>query len=134
REAEAHAMNAIDQMQESGLDWAQVRPLLDDAMHTLNAQDGEAVLLRHFERRSYAEIGSVLGLTEDGARMRVNRALGKLHEALAKRGVTSTALALAGLLSNNAVGGTPAHLTAKVASAAMKEATGAGGLLKFLGS
>lgn len=86
REEEAHAMNAIHPTPEPEADWAQIRPLLDDAMHTLNAQDCEAVLLRHFERCSYAEIGSRFGMTEDGARMRVNRALEKLRGALAKRG------------------------------------------------
>lgn len=134
REAEAHAMNAIDESRESAPDWARIRPLLDDAMHTLPAQDREAVLLRHFERRSYAEIGGVLGLSEDSARMRVNRALEKLHETLARRGVTSTALALAGLLGSNAAGAAPAHLTAKVARGAMTGMAGSHGLFKLLAS
>jgi hypothetical protein len=34
-----------------------------------------AVLLRHFEQRSLAEIGARLGLSENAARMRVDRAL-----------------------------------------------------------
>jgi RNA polymerase sigma factor (sigma-70 family) len=131
REEEAHAMNAIHTTPETEPDWAQIRPLLDDAMHTLDDQDREAVLLRHFERCSYAEIGSRFGLTEDTARMRVNRALEKLHDALAKRGVTSTAMALAGLLAGNAVGAAPAHLAGKTANVAMTGA-GAGGLSVLL--
>jgi RNA polymerase sigma factor (sigma-70 family) len=107
REQEAHAMNAIFNTTESEPDWSQIRPLLDEAMHTLDADDREAVLMRHFENRSYAEIGASFGLTENAARMRVERALGKLHGALAKHGVTSTAMALAGLLTANAVGAAP---------------------------
>ena len=67
----------------------------------------EAVLLHHFEQRcSYAEIGFPFWPeSEDAApHGKVNRALEKLHDTLRqKRGVTSTALALAGLLAGNAV-------------------------------
>src|SRR6185369_12855751 len=95
-------------------DWTQLRPLLDDAMHTLDDEDREAVLLRHFENRSYAEIGAVLGLKENSARMRVERALDKLQAALVRRGMASTAAVLGGLLAAHAVGVAPADLTAKV--------------------
>lgn len=134
RDAEAHAMNAIHPTPESEPDWAQIRPLLDDAMHTLDGQDRKAVLLRHFERCSYAEIGSRFGLTEDAVRMRVNRALEKLHDTLAKRGVTSTSLALAGLLASNAVRAAPAHLAGRIARMAKSGTAGANGLSVLLTS
>ncbi len=134
REKEAHAMSAVDPTPESEPDWAQIRPLLDDAMRSLDAQDCQAVLLRHFERCSYSEIGSSLGLAEDAARMRVNRALEKLHDILAKRGVTSTSLALAGLLAGNAVGAAPAHLAARITNAATTGTTGANGPASLLTS
>lgn len=119
REQEAHAMNSILNYPETEPDWSQIRPLLDEAMHTLDANDREAVLLRHFERRSYSDIGVQLGLNENAARMRVDRALGKLHAILAKRGVTSTALVLAGLLTAHAVGTAPIQLATRVAQAAI---------------
>src|SRR5665213_2223406 len=75
-------------------DWEKLRPTLDDAMHELKETDREAVLLRYFENRSFAEVGAKLGLNENAARMRVERALEKLHAHLTKRGVT-TAAALA---------------------------------------
>lgn len=78
REAEAYAMNAIHSTPELEADWDQIRPVLDDAMHVLSDQDREAVLLRHFEGCSYAEIGLRFGLAEDAARMRINRAPTKL--------------------------------------------------------
>ncbi len=126
REQEAHAMNSILNYPEPEPDWGRIRPLLDEAMHALDADDREAVLLRHFERCSYADIGVRLGLNENTARMRVDRALGKLHAALAKRGVTSTALVLAGLLTAHAVGTAPIQLAAKVAQTAIT-ASAAGG-------
>lgn len=136
REKAAHAMNAIHPTPESESepDWSQIRPLLDDAMHELDAEACQAVLLRHFERCSYAEIAGRLGLTEDSARMRVNRALEKLHETLAKRGVTSTAVALAALLTRNAVGAVPAYLPGKTARAAIARAGVAGSQGTFLTS
>jgi RNA polymerase sigma factor (sigma-70 family) len=131
REQEAHAMNSILNYPEPQPDWGQIRPLLDEAMHTLDADDREAVLMRHFERCSYADIGARLGLNENTARMRVDRALGKLHAALMKRGVTSTALVLAGLLTANAVGTAPIQLATKVARTALT-ASAAGGASLFI--
>ena len=132
REQEAHAMNAILQSHDPEPDWTQVRPLLDEAMHTLDEPDREAVLLRHFEGRSYAEIGNQLGLTEGAARMRVERSLDKLQAALAKHGVTSTAVALAALLAVNAAAAAPATLAASVARTALAGAAAGGGLLMVL--
>jgi RNA polymerase sigma factor (sigma-70 family) len=126
REQEAHAMNSILNSPEAEPDWSQIHPLLDEAMHMLDANDREAVLLRHFERRSYSEIGAQFGLNENAARMKVDRALGKLHAALAKRGVTSTALVLAGLLTAHSVGAAPVQLATKVASAALAGSTAGG--------
>jgi RNA polymerase sigma factor (sigma-70 family) len=119
REQEAHAMNSILNRPEPEPDWGQIRPLLDEAMHTLDDGDREAVLMRHFEHRSYSDIGARFGMNENAARMRVDRALGKLHATLTKRGVTSTALVLAGLLAANAVGAAPAQLVSKVVRASV---------------
>ena len=132
REQEAHTMNVIFNPTEPEPDWVQIRPLLDEAMHTLDDEDRQAVLMRHFENRTYAEIGANFGLTENAARMRVERALEKLQGTLTKHGVSSTAMALAGLLTANAVGAAPAHLTAKVISAALTGAATVGGVSVLL--
>src|SRR6185437_2903765 len=58
REQEAHAMNSILNRPEPEPDWGQIRPMLDEAMHALDDNDREAVLMRHFERRSYSDIGA----------------------------------------------------------------------------
>ena len=70
-------------------DWGRLRPVIDDALHALSELDREAVLLRFFQGRAFAEIGAALRLTEEAARKRVERALDKMAGALAKRGVTS---------------------------------------------
>jgi len=57
----------------------QIAPLLDAALSKLNELDRTAVVLRFLQAASFAEIGSNLGCTEEAARKRVNRALGKLR-------------------------------------------------------
>ena len=93
------------------LDWERLRPLLDAAMHELKEVDREAVLLRYFENSQFNEVGAKLGLNENAARMRVERALQKLREILAERGIT-TATQLGSVISANAIQTAPANLAA----------------------
>jgi RNA polymerase sigma factor (sigma-70 family) len=114
------------------LDWEKIRPTLDDAMHELNETDREAVLLRYFENRQFVQVGAKLGLNENAARMRVERALEKLRGAFAKRGVT-TATALASVISANAIQIAPANLAATLTAASIATAgTGTFTLLKIM--
>lgn len=117
----------------AAVDWERLRPLLDEAVDALSPADREAVLLRFFARRPFAEIGRQLGLTENAARMRVERALGKLRSVLARRGVTSTALALAVVLSQNTAAAAPPEVVA-AATAAGLAAAPAGFLSSFFGA
>ncbi len=113
-------------------DWETLRPALDAAMHELKEADREAVLLRYFENRPFAEVGAKLGLNENAARMRVERALEKLRTAFARRGVAATA-ALASVLSANAVPLAPAGLAATLTTASLVSAgTGTFTLLKIM--
>jgi RNA polymerase sigma factor (sigma-70 family) len=113
-------------------DWEKLRPMLDAAMHELKETDREAILLRYFENRQFAEVGAKLGLNENAARMRVERALEKLRGTLTKRGVT-TATALASVISANAVQIAPANLAATLTAASIVTAgTGTFTLLKIM--
>jgi len=106
REQTALSMNPADSTPGPEPDWNRLRPLLDEAMHALSDDDREAVLLRCFERRAYSEIGMRLGVAENAARMRVERALDRLGGFLAQRGITSTAAGLALVLETHAVAAT----------------------------
>jgi RNA polymerase sigma factor (sigma-70 family) len=136
REQEANAMNEL--LRESGpeQDWKHLGPVLEDAMHELGEKDRLAVLLRFFQNKSLKEVGLALGLSENAARMRVERALDKLRAQLAQKGVTSTAAALALLLAGNAVSATPAGFVATLSSASFASAAAGTGtaltLLKFM--
>ena len=98
--------------------WEAIRPALDAAMHELKESDREAILLRYFENRPFVEVGAKLGLNENAARMRVERALEKLRAILAKRGLT-TATALASIISANAVQLAPAGLASTLVAASI---------------
>jgi RNA polymerase sigma factor (sigma-70 family) len=115
---------------EEAREWSGLKPVLDAAMDDLGEKDREAVLLRFFEGRSFAEVGVRLAVSENTARMRVERALGKLQVRLARRGVTSTAVALGGVLVTQAgAAGTavPLGLAGSVTQAALAGATAVGG-------
>ena len=117
-EQEAQAMRELLHDPALDPDWDRLRPILDAAMLELQEADREAVLLRYFERRPHAEIGAKLGVSENTARMRVERALEKLRAHLAGRGVTTTAAALSTAISTNAVQAAPISLGATITTAA----------------
>lgn len=81
-------------------DWSDLAPVLDAVLGRLGARDRDAILLRYFKNASFAEIGSILSLSEDAARMRVGRALGRARTLLSRAGAASSTeafeLALAG--------------------------------------
>ena len=131
RAQEATTMNAL--LSEPEAEWENVRPLIDDVIHELDDRDREAVLLRYFENRPFAEIGATLRLSEDAARMRVDRALEKLHAALARRGVKSTTAALAAVFANQVGATAPAGLAGAITNAALA-GVAAGGVVAATGT
>lgn len=99
-------------------DWRRLQPRIEDALDDLGQADREAVLLRFYEAKPFAEIGASLQVSEDAARRRVERALDKLRVLLARRGVTSTAAALALALNGNAAVIAPVAFATTVAGSA----------------
>jgi RNA polymerase sigma factor (sigma-70 family) len=119
REQEAQLMQDTSQDSAASLDWGRVRPVLDAALGELNERDREAILLRYFEGRDYAELGARLSVSDNTARMRVERALDKLRAGLERRGLPSTSAALGLALGAQAVAAAPAGLAATVTGAAL---------------
>src|ERR1035437_4778368 len=117
REQEAHMQSILNEAaNEPAETWNQIAPLLDGAMEQLGQKDHDALVLRFFENKNFAEVGAALGASEDAAKMRVNRALEKLRKFFTKRGVSSTTAILAGTISANSVQAAPVTL-AKSATA-----------------
>lgn len=115
-------------------EWPRVRPLLDEAINGLRQADREAILLRFFEGHDFAAVGARLNLTDNTARMRVNRALERLRARLERRGVTSTSAALAATLAGQAVGAAPATLAPNIIGTVLAggTATGISAVIAFL--
>jgi RNA polymerase sigma factor (sigma-70 family) len=126
REQEAVQMNAA--AEDSGsADWDRLRPVLDEALGDLGAADREAVLLRFFQGLSLSAVGAALNVSEEAARMRVNRSLERLRIKLARRGITSTAAALGlALTAEPALAAPGAGLATSVSAAALAHGVGAG--------
>jgi len=116
REQEAYMQSTVNEP--AAPVWEQIAPLLESAMDTLGERDRSAVVLRYFENKTLMDVGTALGLSEDGARMRVNRALEQLRAIFAKRGVTLSTTLIAGRISANAVQAAPAGLVVTISTAA----------------
>jgi uncharacterized protein (TIGR03435 family) len=124
REQEAHMQNILTggsdaPSQQTEEAWNQIAPLLDGALEKLGRKDHDAVVLRFFEGRNFKEVGAALGASEDAAKMRVSRALEKLRSFFAKRGVDSTAAAIAENISANSIQVAPVALAKTVTAVAI---------------
>jgi len=124
RQQEAH-MESVMSNSENEADplWEQLSPALDEAIAQLRAEDRDAILLRYFQNKSLREVAEGLGVEERAAQKRVSRSLDKLRAFFAKRGLTPTAVVIAGAVSANSVQAAPAGLAATVTVAAVKGST-----------
>jgi uncharacterized protein (TIGR03435 family) len=128
REQEAFmqsTLNEAEPMHEET--WNQIAPLLDGAMEKLGQKDHDALVLRFFENKTFAEVGATLGASEDAAKMRVNRALEKLRKFFGGRGVSSTTAIIAGTISANSVQAAPVALAKSVTAVAIVKGAAASG-------
>ncbi len=104
-------------------DWSRLEPVIDEMIESLPTLDREIVIMRFYQKRSHGDIGKMLDLAPDAARMRVNRALERLRKHLSKRGVATTAAALAVALPAHAVTPAPAALASTISTSAMTATT-----------
>jgi RNA polymerase sigma factor (sigma-70 family) len=130
RQQREHIVSQIDAMNATNDDWAQVEPLLDEAMHALDDSDRTAVLLRYFENKSLREVGETLGTNEDAARKRVQRAVERLREFFTQRGITIGAGGLAGVIATNAIQAAPMGLAPAITTSASVAGTTAATVVK----
>jgi hypothetical protein len=133
REHEAVTMHEITSA--PSVAWEQLRPLLDESVGQLKEADRDAIVLRFFEGKSHEEIGKILGLSENSANKRIERALDKLREYFSRRGVTASSALLATAIAENSVQAAPVGLAANVAYASLAAAgaaTASAGLLATL--
>ena len=116
REQEAYMQSTVNQPDADT--WAQLAPLLDDAMAELGETDRAALVLRFFENKTVVEIAGALRMEEAAAQKRVGRALEKLRVYFSKRGIALPTAALTAAISANAVQAAPMGLAITISTAA----------------
>ena len=120
------AVGSDDSMSESS---SPVHAVLDEVLMELRQLDRQVILLRFHRGLRLAEIGAQLGATENAVQKRVDRALDQLKDKLARRGITSTAAALAVAFEQQAAVAMPAGMAAAAMSAGLACGVGTGSLL-----
>lgn len=120
---ERQAMEQLLIHSEPATDWERIRPALDEALDTLGDEDREALLLRYFKNQDFRTVGLALGVSDDVAQKRVSRAVERLREFFAKRGVPIGASGLVVVISANAVQAAPAGLAITISSTAVLAGT-----------
>jgi len=98
--------------------WIGLEPVLDEGIAKLPESDRAAIMLRFFEKRSVADVGSALGVSEDAAGMRISRALDKLRSFFTRRGVAVSSALIASLMLRNGVQAAPIALHSAIAAEA----------------
>jgi RNA polymerase sigma-70 factor (ECF subfamily) len=73
-----HVANMIDEMEEDSTD--EGRKMLIRLIGKLNEEEVQMVELRYFEKRSYREIGEILEITENNAKVKSHRVLNKMKK------------------------------------------------------
>ncbi|MDB6067883.1 MAG: polymerase, sigma-24 subunit, subfamily [Pedosphaera sp.] len=124
REQEAHMQSELHETDPDPL-WELMSPFLDKALMRLGEKDRQAVLMHFFEKKSFAEVGHFLGMSEDTARKRTRRALDKLRHYLSKQGIVSTGAIVAGVIASNSVQAAPVALAQSVTAAALAKGAAA---------
>jgi hypothetical protein len=117
REWEAQRMHESPDHETADQSWEKLKPVLDEALATLNGNDREAILLRFFQAQSFSTVGENLQVSEEAARKRVDRALEKLRHGLGKKGFISTSTTLALVLAQQTATAAPLGLAAKITTA-----------------
>jgi RNA polymerase sigma factor (sigma-70 family) len=131
REQDAYMQSSLTDLP-SEAPWEKLAPVLDEAVARLGQRDRDVLLLRFFEGRSVAEVGRALGLKEPAAKKRLGRALERMRGFFAKRGIMTSAGALAGAIAANSVQAAPPGLAERVTRNPSVAAGAGGGLVAGL--
>lgn len=121
--AAAVDMNEAAEATEALLDPDQLQPVIDVAIGKLKPREREAVLMRFFESRDFAEVGTRLAISESAARSCVDRALRKMRASLEGLGVRSSTAALSLALSQQSTVAAPVDFAVAVCANATAAAS-----------
>ena len=108
--------------------WKQMAGSLDDALAELPEADRRLIVVRYLEQRTVEEAAGLFGISAAAVRQRAHRAIERLRERLAGRGVNVSGGTLAAVLAANAIGPAPAGLATTVVGALSLQGLAGGGL------
>jgi RNA polymerase sigma factor (sigma-70 family) len=114
---EKQAMEQLLIDSESTPEWENIRPLLDEALDSLDDKDREVLLLRFFKKQDFRTVGLAMGISDDTAQKRASRALEQLREFFLKRNIGTGGLAW--FISTSAVHSAPVGLATTIAGSAL---------------
>jgi len=107
--------------------------VLDDVLMELRQPDRQVILLRFHQGLRLAAIAARIGASENAVQKRLNRALDQLRDKLARRGITSTAAALAATFEQQTAVALPSGLAAAALSAGLAGGAAGGGFFSATG-
>lgn len=108
--------------------WDEVEPLLEETMDRLRSSERDALLSRFYQRKTLAEVGQALGVSEDAAQKRVAAAVERLGGLLRRRGASAGAGLLAATLLAHTTQAAPSTLL--ISSSSSSASAGAAGIAK----
>src|SRR5205823_2176320 len=94
-EAADDAARATTPADEKARLWLDIHPLVDDALARLDEPERSAVAMRYFQGCSIEEVAAALEISAAAAQKRISRAIERLRESFARRGVVLAAEPLA---------------------------------------
>jgi RNA polymerase sigma factor (sigma-70 family) len=103
--------------------WHEIRPLLDHALDALRPRDRDAVIMRYMQGASFADVGTALGVSENTATKRVERAVEKLRNFFERKQIVIGVPLLASILSSRATSAGAAALAETCAAAVLASKT-----------
>jgi RNA polymerase sigma factor (sigma-70 family) len=113
--------------------WAEISPLLDQALQELPAESREVLVAHYLEGANQVQLAAQLGLSQPTVSRRLASAIEALRARLAARGVVHSAAALVGVLQHDVLVQLPATLTAELGKMTLASQAGIGGTLVATG-
>ncbi len=106
-----------------------IHAMLDEAIARLRESDRTAILLSFFARKTWREVGATIGISEEAARKRGERAIEKMRDYFQRRGVAMTNAGVLGAVQAVAMSGAtaPPGLAHAITSACITSAPAVSG-------
>jgi RNA polymerase sigma factor (sigma-70 family) len=105
--------------------WHQLSPHLESGIAQLTERDRALLLLRFYEKKTTAAAATLLGIRENTAHKREERAVAKLRKYFAKRGVSLSGAAIVAVVSAHSIQAAPAALANTISVGVLGSGTAA---------